>query len=458
MGRKKKENANQADVSNKAKSGATPAEQIKKTKILRSVACVVIAVAISALSFAIGMCVSWFSIDSEMRTLIEVKKKIDKEYYQEISDEQFYGALFGAINEDLLDAYSEYLTPEEFAALTSDLNGSRAGVGVVIQSERAAGEKQMLILRVCGNSPAEAAGITAGSYIVGFGASAAEITRSEDYDAFTAFLQDYGAGEKFYIRIQENGVERTLEISKEEYVENYVFYRSNKTAYTFGTDFVCDAIASEQYLSCLDDDTAYIRLVQFTGNSVRAFMRAMSIFKQEHKKNLVLDLRGNGGGYMDAMQTISSYFCKNATQQRPVVAIADYGKKKENFRAEGNVYGEYFQTDSRICVLADENSASASECLIGCMLDYGAIDYGDICLTETNGVAKTYGKGIMQTTYLVNFVKRDALKLTTARVLWPVSKNCIHDVGVVAESGTKTVARDYTGENELINAIKTLLG
>ena len=107
-------------------------------------------------------------------------------------------------------------------------------------------------------------------------------------------------------------------------------------------------------------------------------------------------------------------------------------------------------------MLADEDSASASECLIGCMLDYGAIGYADICLTEYGGRAKTFGKGIMQTTYLVNVFQRDAIKLTTAKILWPLTKNCIHGRGVLAADGTKTTARNYNGEEELVNAIKTL--
>ena len=436
-----------------------PFEQIKKTKAWRLVASIVAVIAIAAISFSIGLCVSWFSLDSDMRTLIEVKKKINKEYYQEISNEQFYGTLFDAINSELLDDYSEYLSPEELKALTSDLDGNRAGLGVVLSTQSESGEKQMLITRVCGNSPAETAGITAGSYIIGFGADETNITLSKDYDEFSRFLADYEAGEKFIVRLQKNGVEQNVQISREEYVENYVFYRTNKTAYSFTTGNFSEAIESENTLACLDDDTAYIRLIQFTGNAGSAFTQAMHVFKEEGKTNLVLDLRGNGGGYLNTMQSIASYFCKTATGSRPVVAIADYGEKKERFRAPRNDYYNYFTDESRIVVLADGDSASASECLLGAMLDYGAITYADICLTENaSGEAKTFGKGIMQSTYLLNLVDRDAIKLTTARILWPLSNHCIHDRGVLSTDGTKTVARDYNGDNELIAAIGKLLG
>ena len=448
---------------NKTQDGQNVDERIpapvkceKKLKIWRTVACVAGAVLIAAAGFATGMCVRWYSIDPQMRTLIKVKEKIDDHYYEEVTDEKFYGALFGAVNQEILDGYSGYMTPEEYAALTSDLKGNRAGLGLVLLTQSAAGQEQMLVTRVCGNSPAEKAGIAVGSYVVGFGASENTITLSQSYDEFSEFLTDYDAGEKFYIRIAAGEAEKTVEISREEYVENYVFYRTNDSAYAFETSGACQAIKGGAELSCLQEDEAYIRIVQFTGNAEKAFEQAMKLFKAEGKKHLVLDLRGNGGGYLETMQGIASYFCKDATWIKPVVAIADYGEKQEKFHADKNVYKDYFSTDSRICVLADEDSASASECLLGCMLDYGAIEYADICLTEYGGRAKTFGKGIMQTTYLVNILDGDAIKLTTAKILWPVSKNCIHDRGVLSTDGTKTVARDYTGENELINAIKSL--
>ena len=95
---------------------------------------------------------------------------------------------------------------------------------------------------------------------------------------------------------------------------------------------------------------------------------------------------------------------------------------------------------------------------MGSMLDYGAITYQDICLTEIDGVAKTFGKGIMQTTYQLHLFEKDAIKLTTAQIRWPLSDTCIHGRGILASDGTKTVAKDYRGDTELIAALNALLG
>ena len=158
------------------------------------------------------------------------------------------------------------------------------------------------------------------------------------------------------------------------------------------------------------------------------------------------------------MQSISKYFCKNAKEKTPVVAVADFGEKRTSYKATGNCYYDYFTNESRICVLADRYSASASECLIGCMIDYGAISYADICLAERGGVAKTYGKGIMQETTLVNLFRQDAITLTTAEIRWPVSDNSIHGRGVLPEDGTKTVEENIDFEKETENALKVLFG
>ena len=125
---------------------------------------------------------------------------------------------------------------------------------------------------------------------------------------------------------------------------------------------------------------------------------------------------------------------------------------KEYFKTDDNLYNEYFSADSKILVLADGDSASASECLIGCMLDYGAIGYQDICLTERDGVAKTYGKGIMQTTYLLFANGKDAVRLTTAVICWPKG-NCIHGRGVLPTDGASTVQGTGYNEAEIVQAI-----
>ncbi len=415
---------------------------------------IVLAVGLAIAIFFLGYLTSWAALDPEIRTLLKVKDRIQKDYYKEVTDEAFYKAIFGGINDDLLDEYSGYMTPEEFAAVLRDLEGNRSGIGLVFSAQKGS---ELRIMRVCGGSPAEKEGILSGDTVLAYGKEADGLTPCATFQQFSDGIAGYAEGEPFFIKLQSGGEEKTVNLAKAQYVENYVFYRTREKGYTFvgENSEIQESGASFAFLPA---DTAYIQLIQFTGNAAKDFDRAMAQFKADGKKNLVLDLRMNGGGYLDCMQSIASYFCKNATVKKPVVAVADFGERRESYKANGNYYAEYFAADSRITVLADNGSASASECLIGSMLDYGAINFDDICLVKRNGIAKTFGKGIMQETSLVNLLKQDALKLTTAEIRWPVSDRSIHGRGVLPEDGALGVEEnlDYTLETK--SAIEKLCG
>jgi len=102
-------------------------------------------------------------------------------------------------------------------------------------------------------------------------------------------------------------------------------------------------------------------------------------------------------------------------------------KTEEYYTTANNFYSHL----KEIYVLANENTASASECLIGAMLHYGDCFSEQNLIVEKNarGVASTYGKGVMQTTYTLQ--NGGALKLTTGRVLFPDKTTCINKVGIM---------------------------
>ena len=428
-----------------------PSKPKKRRKMIRAVTAILLAAA----CFVLGGFTVWFSLDSEIRTLLKVKLAIQQQYYKDIDDDEFYDAVFHGINHELLDAYSSYLTADEFRAEQGGLAGKRIGIGLVFNTKDANGNEQMLIVRVSGNSPAEQAGLREGDRIVAYGKTENALTENQVFADFSTFLNALSEGEKFFIRVQRGDESLIFEVSREAYVENYVFYRTNTTSYGF-TGKNADVWAEAGTpLSCLDGETAYIRLIQFGEGTEKQFTKAMEHFKADGKKNLVLDLRENGGGYLDTMQDIAGYFCKNTDKKNPTVVVAKGKSGEDVFKAKRNEYADYFTSDSRIYVLADDGTASASECLIGAMVDYGAINFSDICLIERNGVAKTYGKGIMQTTYYLS-AKLDAMKLTTAEIHWPVSGRSIHGRGVLPEDGAKTAQENGYGDAEIAGALKAL--
>ena len=430
----------------------SPSVSTKEKRIVKRILTVALGVGL----FFAGGFAHYLSLDGEMRSLIRMKNRIQKEYYEEITDEQFYDAVFSGINGGLLDAYSGYLSPEDYAETLTQATGQQSGLGLSF-SAAAVGEESLKIIRVNGNSPAEEAGIVEGEYIIGYGATQNDVQAATDFDGFCAFLADFSAEQTLYLKIRAvNGAERVLAIAKKVYVENYVFYRTQDKAYTFSGEEALSPTERGMPLTALPANTAYIRLTSFNGNAAEEFGAAMQLFKADGKKNLVLDLRGNTGGYLRIMQGIASYFCKTADNNKPVVVLADYGEYKQGFTATGNYYADYFQADSRITVLADSYSASASECLIGCMYDYGAISYKDICLAKRGNEAKTFGKGIMQTTFPLSPLQKDAVKLTTARICWPVSGHCIHGRGILPSDGALVAPENGNFEEELLGCLQVV--
>ena len=186
-------------------------KQVKKEKRLKAL----LAVGLAVVSFVLGAFTIWFSLDEEIRTLIKVKRAIDQHYYKDVDDEEFYDAVFQGINYNLLDAYSQYMTADEYKTSKGELAGNRVGIGAVFSTVDANNNPRMLTVRVCGNSPAEAAGLQEGDCITAFGKNEAEMKESVIFDEFSNFLKTMPAGEDFVVRVQSNEGSRYLKMHKQ---------------------------------------------------------------------------------------------------------------------------------------------------------------------------------------------------------------------------------------------------
>ena len=459
----------QADGDKPLAEGAQPTKKggkfkaFFKKKAVRAVSCVL---ALFCAFFG-GFFTHKATLPKEINSLLWAKERIQKDYLYEISDEEFYNAVFLGVN-SLLDRYSAYLTADENAATVKKSAGEYSGLGLYFVSATADSADGVTISRTAGGSPAEAAGIADGSRITAYGADENSMTRCTSLTAFTEFTAKYAAGEEFYVqetRYPYGGNDaRIVKLHKATFTENYVTYRSKTSAYVY---LGSEARETEKKyvesgeafaLAGLPEDTAYIRLTQFNGNAAAEFDGAMNRFKSDGKTRLVLDLRGNGGGDMEILRSIASYFCKNAADKKPAVAVAKYRDGESYvFKAKKNLYEEYFGENGKAYVLADEGTASASECLMGTILDYGAAAYESVCLTAgADGAAKTYGKGIMQTTVSRYLWRSEAIKLTSAKIYWPVSGKCIHDRGITAADGCESVTGSCAPDGEIVNALGVL--
>lgn len=388
------------------------------------------AVVLAVVFFLVGWFAKFYAIDERMRTLMWMIDTLDKKYYEDVDLDQLYDEIYDTV---VPDKFSGYMSPEEYATLIAESQGTSSNFGFALNTE----EEIMRIARVVGNSSADNAGIKAGMYLYRFGTSESDL-RTGDYAALTEFIRGKGGRDILFECGYSRETARPYAARSEEYLASYCEYRDSDATFKFRGTEELELREEGAGFAGLPADTAYIRLYEFEGNAAWEFVQCLQKMSERRRTNLVLDLRYNGGGYLSILQSIASHFIKNSEEPNPVVATAKYRNGKvTQFRADGNDYALYFNENSKITVLADENSASASECLIGSMVDYGAIKYNDIYLRRTeDGTAHSYGKGVMQSTYVT--LKGDAFRLTTAKIYWPSGKS-IHGVGVTQDDGAHAV-------------------
>ncbi len=396
----------------------------------RKIALAVGAVVLALLFFLIGWLSHYYSLSQEERTLLWIFDRVENDYYKKLTDEEreaYYDGIFDAAMPDI---FSTYFTPEEFRKLQTEREGSNADTGFSVFTD---GEDLRVFL-VQGNSPAELAGLKSGMKIYRFGKDADSL-RSGNYEDLVAFVRSNRGSFCMECGYSEEDKAVYADLESKEYLASYCSYADSESSFAFRTktdDRGRQTLALTDTgvpMSGLDEKTAYLRFSEFGGNAAEELVICLKNMRDRGRKNLILDLRCNGGGYLEILQSVCAHLLRNAEGSNPVVATAKYrsGRKTE-FRATGNDFSQYFAADSKITVLADENSASASECLIGALIDYGTIGYDDIYLrNDAPGTGRSYGKGVMQSAYLA--ANGGGLRLTSAEIFWPKGKS-IHGVGV----------------------------
>ena len=155
----------------------------------------------------------------------------------------------------------------------------------------------------------------------------------------------------------------------------------------------------------LDKETGYVKLNKFAATTEKEFSDAVDRLKKSNMKNMILDLRGNGGGYMLAATELAEKFF---TDQKLLVYLVGRKTPRQDFKSTGN--GSL--SSSRVVVLTDEGSASASEIFAGAMQDW---DRGVIM------GRRTFGKGLVQNGFYLT--DGSMIRLTIARYYTPTGRS-----------------------------------
>ncbi len=390
-----------------------------------------------AVTFFTGFLVGNGCLDKDVRAVKNLIEKYKEYYYFE------EGNIIDLITPSLLDKYSEYYTKEEYKKIQKGAKGYTDGIGLRLENTT------NKILLVTLNSPCDLVGVKEGGIVKKV------IIDGAHYLNVQEILNQTSVGKNVSLVVDYNGEETVYNIFKSNYKQTFVKYLDNTGEYSFRGNDGINFVKTSENSVILNDDTGYLQYTSFSGKdsglegSVGQFAHALEKFTNDNKSKLILDLRYNGGGYVDVLEEIATMVLPSSNGSKQVIGVATdkYGNI-EKFKTKSVTFENY--GIKKLIILANSMTASASEVLIGAILDY-ASNYNGLELRvlisdENKNNTSTYGKGIMQTTY-VNF-DGSAVKLTTAKLTLPLSNKSIHGVGFTEsfDSRIKVVS-----ENDIIN-------
>ena len=304
-----------------------------------------------------------------------IAEYIDANYYKEVDfDTLLEGAKSGMVDA-LDDIYSFYYTTEQFTQLWEDDEGEYTGIGIQISSSYSTGI--CTITRAFEDGPAEKAGLRKGDILV----------TVEDIDVTVYTLQD--AVDIMRGSMDTVGETVHLSILRDDEILEF--------------DVMRDTIHMNRVSSMmLDGDVGYIILYEFAGDCVESFKEHLDDLVAQGMKSLVLDLRDNPGGWVQAAVSIVSNFIDD-----DVVVYLEYRDGERDY-----YYAEEGSLDIPVVILMNEYSASSSEIIAGALQDYG--------IAKIVGV-QSFGKGVVQNVISLDPYSEitDGMQLTTAQYYTP---------------------------------------
>jgi carboxyl-terminal processing protease len=320
---------------------------------------------------------------ADIRALSEVFGKIKENYVEEVKDKQLLeDAIRGMLTG--LDPHSTYLDKDAFNDLRVGTRGEFGGLGIVVGME----DGFVKVISPIDDTPAQRAGVKAGDFIIRLDEKPVKGMNLDD----AVKIMRGKPGTDISLTITREGVEKPLVF---EITRAVIRVKSVKSR-------------------ILEAGFGYVRISQFQERTGRDLNKAISKLKKENKgslKGLVLDLRNNPGGLLDAAVSVSDTFLEKGG----IVSVE--GRNESSHMAHNARPGDLLK-GAPMVVLVNGGSASASEIVAGALQDHKrAIIMG----------SRTFGKGSVQT--VIPLGNDTALKLTTARYYTP-NKRSIQAEGI----------------------------
>lgn len=349
--------------------------------------------------------------DADMDLFWTVWDELEEKYVNEEAinyEKMVYGAIEGMVGA-LDDPYTVFMTPDQSKEFSASLEGTLEGIGAELSVEG----KQLVIVSPLRKSPAEKAGLLSGDIIYKI-----DDELASDMTLVEAIMKIRG----------EKGTTVTLTIIREGLDE------------PFEVSIVRDSIDIESVtVEKLDNGIVYLSVNQFNDKTNTEFSKAISELILDEPEGLIVDLRFNGGGYLDIAVELLSYLLPSDTVS---VVIEERGKGDETMKTNGNPK----LLNVPLVVIVNDSSASASEIVAGAIQDHKR---GIIM-----GI-QSFGKGTVQE--VESFADGSSLRLTIAKWLTPDGRD-IDKVGItpniVVEITDEDIEKEYDRQKE--EAIKYL--
>ncbi len=411
-----------------------------KTK--KKVLIIIISVLSLVISFTGGFFTHYFSQGQTLRLVEEITNIIEnnaKSPYGE--DKEFSSVLIAKkLVEGVLDNddYAVYYSEQEYEKIKKRNVGNYEGLGFSPYLDLP------YVYSVVGNSPADRAGLKKEDNIISVSVNGGEPVLTSKTSDLENEIKDITSNDQVVFLVERDGEKNPLQLQmkKENFVASYVTYIDSEKGIKFwsfdGTNPEMTYF-SEYKNESLPLDTAHILLTSFEGGASEQLGQVLDYAYSHGRQKIILDLRGNGGGMMSVLEKVASYFINNGGNKNNLITKGEERKGSSSFYTDGNNFNSNLK---EVVVIADQRTASASECLIGAMLCYGdaGFSYDNLLITKNanRNNFSTYGKGIMQTTFPL--VSGGALKLTTARIYWPDLTTCIQGVGIEQKNSANQVS------------------
>ena len=334
------------------------------------------------------------NISSNMKSLRSV---IDKMYIGDIDENKLREEALKGYIKGIGDKYTEYFTKEEWGKLNEVVSGEFYGIGVYLELSK--DEKNIVITSVMKDSPAEKAGLKSGDILAKVNEKDID---SEDFENVTKYIKgEKGTKVKVTVYREKEKIEK--EIERQE-------IKVNSTKHKM-----------------LENNIGYIHISTFTEHTDKDFEASYKELENQGMKKLIIDVRFNTGGELEATKKVLEQLLKKDSQ---IIITKDKEGKEEVIKTKKGT-----NKNIEIVVLGNNYSASASEILISALVDNKVAKFvGE----------KTYGKGVIQT--IVPLSDGGALKVTTEEYLRQ-NKEKINKVGITPEFKVKLDLKGMEKEN-----------